>query len=126
LCPTAGLTIRAWSGIQINQKGEKKKMTSMPVTTLYMLLVGAFLLGLVVYDTLDTLVLHDRYSTRFNARRNFPIRLFVYGVSAVVIAGIWIFTVKWIVGTILVVGVVFTIASLIWFAKTHENTSTGG
>lgn len=94
-------------------------MISMPTTNFVLLLVATFFLGLVTYDIVDTLILNDRVSNRLNARRNFPIRMIVYGLIAVIGAGIWIFTLNWVPGLILIVGAAMAIIGLLWYTENH-------
>ncbi|OGV94278.1 hypothetical protein A3A66_04765 [Microgenomates group bacterium RIFCSPLOWO2_01_FULL_46_13] len=95
---------------------------SFPQSTLILLLVGVGLCGAAFYDLAITLI-RDQIIGRYTARRNFPVRLVVYGLTGVVIAGVWIFMMNWIPGVILIVGAILAIIGVIWYSSTHSKAN---
>lgn len=96
-------------------------MVSLPTTNLVLLLAGVFLGGIIIYDLVVTVLLGDRLSDRLTARRNYPMRLVIYGLMAVIGAGIWIFISNWIAGVVLIGGAIFAIVGIIWYSAVHKN-----
>lgn len=97
-------------------------MLTIPTMSLVLLLAAAFVVGIVVYDLVVTLLFKDSHSDRLMARRNFPMRLVVYGCLAVIGAGIWIFVSNWIAGVILIGGAIFAIVGIIWYSAAHKTS----
>ena len=97
-------------------------MLSIPTTNFVLLLAAAFLGGIVIYDFVVTVLLGDGISDRLTARRNYPIRLVIYGLMAVIGAGIWIFISNWIAGVILIGGAAFAILGIVWYSNNHKTS----
>lgn len=91
-----------------------------PIASFVLLIVGALLTGFVIYDLIVTLFLRDKHSERWTARRNFPVRMIIYGALAFLGAGIWIFIKDWVSGVILIAGAIVTIGGVIWYSATHK------
>lgn len=94
-------------------------MITFPISTFVLLLVAV----LVVYDFVATVVVPNSASNSMFTRKNYPIRLALFGLIAVIGAGIQLFIKDWITGTILIVGTVVAIVGLVWHAATHPRTN---
>lgn len=97
-------------------------MLTIPTMSLVLLLAAASLGSIIIYDFIVTVLFKDDHSSRLTARRNFPMRLVIYGLLAVIGAGIWIFISNWIAGAILIAGAVLAILGLIWYSATHKTS----
>lgn len=93
---------------------------SMSMPTFMVWLATAFIVGAVVYDAVDT-ALDDAITARMNARRNFPVRLIVWGVLGLVVAILWIALWNWVVALILLAAVGMTFGGFAWYRHTHHS-----
>ena len=94
-------------------------MVTLSQSTLVLLLGGAVLLGIALYDFVATVVLTNNASKVLTTRHNYPIRLAIIGLLAIVGAGVWLFMSNWILGVVLVAGAILTIVGLVWHNANH-------